>query len=320
MWVTGAYMIRNKVNGKVYVGGAYKSFDIRFQSHLRTLKNGRHINKHLLSAWKKYGEDQFEFVILERCDSSKEKIISCEQKWIDHYEACNRKKGYNRAPTAGSPLGVKHTAETRRKYSAAMKIRMQNPEERKKVGRKGKIVTEETRKIISKKGKLAWKRAERREAFSKVMKGRKHTEEHCQKISAALTGRELSADHRKKLGLAKVGKKQSAEHIEKRTAYLRGKKRPAEVVAKVAAANRGKIRTPEWIENLRKAQQKRFANPEERAKMAFNKGRKMSPEEKAKRVAAQNRPEVIAKKAAAAKAQWERIRNERARETEERKD
>lgn len=52
LWGTGAYAIRNRIDGKVYVGGAYKSFVI--EKDLAS-KDG-HRNEHLQSAWNLSGK------------------------------------------------------------------------------------------------------------------------------------------------------------------------------------------------------------------------------------------------------------------------
>ena len=59
----GIYKIENKVNGKVYIG---QSIDIekRWKSHISYLNKGIHRNKHLQSAWDKYGEGNFDKKIL----------------------------------------------------------------------------------------------------------------------------------------------------------------------------------------------------------------------------------------------------------------
>ena len=53
---TGAYEWINSVNGKRYVGGAYKSFDDRRETHLYALRSGKARNLHFQAAWNKYGE------------------------------------------------------------------------------------------------------------------------------------------------------------------------------------------------------------------------------------------------------------------------
>ena len=60
----GIYKITNVINGMVYVGS---SVDLkqRFKSHRSKLNNGKHHNPHLLHAWQKYGEDAFEFKVLQ---------------------------------------------------------------------------------------------------------------------------------------------------------------------------------------------------------------------------------------------------------------
>ena len=65
--VTGIYVITNKINNKVYIG---QSIDIRVRwwGHRCELNRNSHYNKHLQGAWNKYGEDNFDFSVLEECE------------------------------------------------------------------------------------------------------------------------------------------------------------------------------------------------------------------------------------------------------------
>ena len=110
-YATGVYCWLNRVNGKRYVGSSAKSILKRMRKHRQDLSTGRHYNRHLQSAWNKYGSRKFAFVILERCDS--EDCIVREQYWMDKYQSANPRFGYNIAPKAGSTLGVKLGKPTR---------------------------------------------------------------------------------------------------------------------------------------------------------------------------------------------------------------
>lgn len=59
------YEIRNKVNGKKYIGITEKQPEIRFKQHKNKLLKGCHINYKLQSDWNKYGEENFDFVVIE---------------------------------------------------------------------------------------------------------------------------------------------------------------------------------------------------------------------------------------------------------------
>ncbi len=220
-WKTGVYRIRNLVNGKVYIGGAYVSLCYRWYLHQRDLNNGRHGNEHLLSSWRKYGSENFKFEVIERC--SPESCKEREQYWIDFYRPFDRTKGYNKSPTAGSALGVKHSAKTRKKYSAAMRRRMEDPAEREKVGRgmRGKKMSKESKRLISEAAKKMWqdkgireriisanKRAVRTEEFklsqSILKTGKKQTEETKKKISAALLGKRPSEETKMKMSASQT--------------------------------------------------------------------------------------------------------------------
>lgn len=116
-WSTGVYQWRNKVNGKVYVGGASVGFDERYDDYIKRLKKRKCHNIHLQRAWDKYGRHNFEFEILERCHPSK--VDERETAWITKLDATNKDKGYNICAVANSFLGCKHTDETKAKISKA---------------------------------------------------------------------------------------------------------------------------------------------------------------------------------------------------------
>ena len=90
--MVGIYKIENKVNGKVYIG---QSIDIktRWKCHISYLNNGTHNNKHLQSAWDKYGKENFNFNVVEKCDV--EDLNEREIYWIDKYDSYINKNGYN---------------------------------------------------------------------------------------------------------------------------------------------------------------------------------------------------------------------------------
>ena len=101
----------------------------RFNEHIRDLNGNYHHNKHLQSAWNKYGEDSFTFDILEEC--TQDKLNEREMYWIDYYNSY--KSGYNKSlggeGTIGkdnsgenNPMyGKHHTEEAKRKMSEAHK-------------------------------------------------------------------------------------------------------------------------------------------------------------------------------------------------------
>jgi len=63
---SGIYQISNSVNGKKYVGYA-ANIRLRCKCHRVELRTSDHKNEHLQNAWNLYGEQAFEFSILEFC-------------------------------------------------------------------------------------------------------------------------------------------------------------------------------------------------------------------------------------------------------------
>ncbi len=107
--ISGIYSIKNVVNGHTYIGSA-KNIYRRFHQHLSLLKNNKHINKHLQSAWNKYGKDNFIFQGLVDCEVHDLQVF--EQFFIDV-----RNPEYNICRVAGSTRGLYFSTEHREKLS-----------------------------------------------------------------------------------------------------------------------------------------------------------------------------------------------------------
>jgi group I intron endonuclease len=76
----GIYRIKNIVNNKCYYGSS-KDIKNRWNQHIKHLSNNKHHNIILQNAWKKYGETNFLFEIVEECKEGDLFII--EQKYLD---------------------------------------------------------------------------------------------------------------------------------------------------------------------------------------------------------------------------------------------
>ncbi len=126
---TGVYQIRNIITNKVYIGSAARRFSSRKSRHFNDLRNNKHYNKHLQSAWNLYGEHNFLFEIIERC--SPELCIEREQYWIDQTKSASNEFGYNILPTAGSNKGCKLSEEHKANISKNSARRKWTSEERK---------------------------------------------------------------------------------------------------------------------------------------------------------------------------------------------
>ena len=135
----GIYGLKNKVNGKIYVGSAV-NLHKRRKEHHTDLTNLDHPNDHLQKSWNKYGPEAFEFVVLElvehECD-----LITTEQTHIDIHFGDNC---YNICPTAGSCLGRKDKPETIQRKRELMF----RPDMRIKMDRTGYNHTDDVKALI----------------------------------------------------------------------------------------------------------------------------------------------------------------------------
>ena len=112
--VCGIYAILNLLNGKYYIGSAI-NFSERWRLHLFSLSKNKHHNRHLQSAYNKYGADNFLFVVLEYTDWLEQR----EQWWIDSLQSADINLGYNICAAGRNRFGVTASEETRQKLSIA---------------------------------------------------------------------------------------------------------------------------------------------------------------------------------------------------------
>lgn len=164
------YLATNKLNDKVYVGQTIKSLQNRINRHLyRTIKTNSKLSFHC--ALRKYGIENFEFHILENCNSI-EMLNEREKFYIKEYNSFKKKYGYN-STTGGNNFFLSEDA----KRKIAIKA----------IGRKQSKETIEKR--VSK------------------LRGKKHSDETLRKMSLSKLGKKFSTEHRKNIGISKSGSK-----------------------------------------------------------------------------------------------------------------
>lgn len=91
--ICGIYKIANRINNKVYIGQSI-NIEARWREHKSDFKarRDRH-NVYFQRSWDKYGEENFEFEIIETC--LKEDLDKREIYWVKHYKSSDTNFGYN---------------------------------------------------------------------------------------------------------------------------------------------------------------------------------------------------------------------------------
>lgn len=89
------YQIENLINKKVYIGITELPIEKRFQQHKKMLRNHNHPNYFLQPDWDKYGEDNFNFSLIESIE-----FDNLEDGYYHEYELIQnaKKELYNIQP------------------------------------------------------------------------------------------------------------------------------------------------------------------------------------------------------------------------------
>jgi group I intron endonuclease len=105
---SGIYAIRNRIDGRAYIGSSY-DIESRKTKHLWQLRKGAHHNVFLQRAYDKYGEGSISFDILEYCH--RDNLLQKEQRYLDQEENL-----YNICDKAGAgPGATSHSSSTKEK-------------------------------------------------------------------------------------------------------------------------------------------------------------------------------------------------------------
>jgi group I intron endonuclease len=116
------YMIINLFNNKKYIGQALE-FERRVKAHKSRMKsnNSDKRNNAIYLAMRKYGWDNFKFILLGFCDTQEE-LDDAETETILLYRTYGSNGvvydqiyGYNMVPEAQTTVGFKHTDESKQK-------------------------------------------------------------------------------------------------------------------------------------------------------------------------------------------------------------
>jgi group I intron endonuclease len=113
----GIYKITSKASGKIYVGCA-SNVRTRINGHLYDLRKEKHKNSYLQRAWTKYGEENFVFEMIEKCDITE--LHAKEHYWTNELNCFDRSIGYNLKPTDPNGCSI-HSEETKEKLRIANK-------------------------------------------------------------------------------------------------------------------------------------------------------------------------------------------------------
>ena len=108
--ISGIYKIVNRVNGKYYVGSSANIGGKRgrWSEHRRLLTRNKHHNEHLQNAWNKYGEQNFEFLIIELLPP--DIIVETEQRYLNIAKSENN-NCYNLSFTSERPEMTERTLQ-----------------------------------------------------------------------------------------------------------------------------------------------------------------------------------------------------------------
>lgn len=123
----GIYKILNLKNNKLYIGSS-SNLRYRMSSHWAKLESNCHANIYLQRAYNKYGKENFIILVLEYVDKlDRDLLLEREQYYLDLYQACNNKFGYNIAKSVEGPFKEVLSEEHRRKIGDTLRGKRRGP-------------------------------------------------------------------------------------------------------------------------------------------------------------------------------------------------
>lgn len=157
----GIYGIRNKVNGKIYIGKTVNNFGDRWDCHKAQLRGGYNGNHSLQNDWNEYGEDNFEFIIIFDCVNGEtlEAVNKLEIETIRDYRNLGLTYNIQEGGDTGFH-GLHLSEETKRKIGEKNRINM--------LGRKASDETKLKQSKSRKKFYESWTDEERKAYGKKI--------------------------------------------------------------------------------------------------------------------------------------------------------
>jgi group I intron endonuclease len=152
------YKATNNITEESYIGYATVDLKVRKRNHKSSTNRGDGCYFH--NAIRKYGWNNFRWILLEQGVMDFEILKELEIYWIKEF-GTKYPNGYNLTDGGGGIYGHKHSEETRRKLSEVKKGKKRGPvseEAKKKMSEalkgkipwsKGKTLSEETRRKMS---------------------------------------------------------------------------------------------------------------------------------------------------------------------------
>lgn len=243
----GIYCIENLINGKKYIGYSNNIFK-RWREHKTQLRGHYHENTYLLNAWKKYGEMNFNFWIIEEYPRDEERLRLMEIYFVAYYNSFFLDgNGYNLSRGGEGIFGHKHSDKTK------IKIGLKH---------KGKIVSEETRKKLSKFNIGKHCSEEVKKKMSESRKGKNNPMFGMSGEKSPNFGKRMSEETKKKLSNARKGIGKG-----KKSSFL-GKHHSEETKKKLSNIGKGKIISEETKKKISMSQKGKVLSEETKKKMA----------------------------------------------------
>ncbi len=190
--MSGIYKIIHKASGKYYVGSSHDIFS-RWNNHRKDLTSNSHVNDYLRYAWNKYGQDAFEFIIVEYVEPIKESLLKAEQTHLTIAQG-EQDRTYNLKFESSGGEWSEHSKN---------KMRGKNNH------RYGKHLTDDAKQIIRKVQSGRIMSDETKRKISEARKGMKFSDATKKRISESKRGNKnpnfgkpLSDSHKRKIGEA----------------------------------------------------------------------------------------------------------------------